>query len=156
MLGSRQDAEDALQEIFLVAFRKLGSFKGESALSTWLYRLAMNSCLDQLRSKATKMGHTTDSLDDEKGPRDAARVGPASTVTKLDLERAIAQLPEGCRAAFLLHDVEGFEHQEVAEILGIATGTSKSQVHKARMRLRVALTSPNGPASVRDDRDRET
>ena len=141
MVGNAGDAEDLLQEIFMQAHRKLSSFKGESALVTWLYRLAMNHCLDHLRSKATRMRHATGSLDAEGGPpTPAAPAGAVElTVSRLDLERAIAGLPEGCRAAFLLHDVEGFEHREVAAMLGIAEGTSKSQVHKARLRLRETL-----------------
>jgi len=140
MVGNAGDAEDLLQEIFLQAHRKLGSFKGESALVTWLYRLAMNHCLDHLRSKAKRMSQATGSLDAEHAAPPAAPAGAVElTVSRLDLERAIAGLPEGCRAAFLLHDVEGFEHREVAGLLGIAEGTSKSQVHKARLRLREAL-----------------
>jgi RNA polymerase sigma-70 factor (ECF subfamily) len=140
MVGNAGDAEDLLQEIFLQAHRKLGSFKGESALVTWLYRLAMNHCLDHLRSKAKRMSLATGSLDADEATPPAAPAGAVElTVSRLDLERAIAGLPEGCRAAFLLHDVEGFEHREVAGLLGIAEGTSKSQVHKARLRLREAL-----------------
>jgi RNA polymerase sigma-70 factor (ECF subfamily) len=144
MVGHAGDAEDLLQEIFLQAHRKLHSFKGESALVTWLYRLGMNLCLDHLRSRASRMSQATASLDDEYGPpMPAAPAGAVElTVSRLDLERAIATLPEGCRAAFLLHDVEGFEHREVAEMLGIAEGTSKSQVHKARLRLRARLRAP--------------
>ena len=143
MLGNVSDAEDLLQEIFLAAYRKLSTFKGESALATWLYRLATNQCLDYLRSKASKTAHATTSLDDDAagGRRFEPATRGAFTVTTLDLERAIAKLPEGCRAAFVLHDIEGFEHQEVAGLLGIAEGTSKSQVHKARLRLRELLTS---------------
>ena len=149
MFGNASDAEDVLQEIFIIVYRKLDSFKGESALSTWLYRLAMNHCLDQLRSKATRMGQATASLDDEAGPGfHAARTAPEMIVSRLDLERAIQQLPDGCRAAFLLHDVEGFEHQEIAAILGIATGTSKSQVHKARMKIRAFLHGPERASTV--------
>lgn len=140
MVGNAGDAEDLLQEIFLQAHRKLGGFRGQSALVTWLYRLAMNHCLDHLRSKASRMTRATGSLDADDVPPPAAPAGAVElTVSRLDLERAIAQLPEGCRAAFLLHDVEGFEHREVAEMLGIAEGTSKSQVHKARLRLRGTL-----------------
>jgi RNA polymerase sigma-70 factor (ECF subfamily) len=143
MVRNADDAEDLLQEIFLQAHRKLGSFKGESTLVTWLYRLAMNHCLDYLRSKAGRMSRATSSLDaDTCPPQPAAPPGQVElTVSRLDLERAIEQLPEGCRAAFLLHDVEGFEHREVAGMLGIAEGTSKSQVHKARLRLRAILRS---------------
>ena len=142
MLGNPADAEDQLQEIFLSAHRKLDSFRGDAALGTWLYRLATNHCLDYLRSRAAKSGQVTDSMDDEPMLPDAgSRAIAESTVAKMDLERAVAQLPEGCRAAFLLHDVEGLEHREVAEALGIAEGTSKSQVHKARLRLRALLGS---------------
>ncbi len=141
MLGNPADAEDLLQEIFLSAHRKLDGFRGDSALGTWLYRLATNHCLDYLRSRAARTSQVTDALDDEQGIFEAGRRGLAEqTVTKMDLERAMARLPEGCRAAFVLHDVEGLEHQEVAEALGIAEGTSKSQVHKARMRLRAFLS----------------
>ena len=140
MVGNPADAEDLLQEIFLAAHRKLDSFRGESALGTWLYRLATNLCLDHLRSKAARTNQVTDALDDEPGLADASSRGLADqTLSRMDLERAVAQLPEGCRAAFVLHDVEGLEHREVAEALGIAEGTSKSQVHKARLRLRALL-----------------
>ena len=140
MVGNPSDAEDLLQEIFLAAHRKLDSFRGESALGTWLYRLATNLCLDHLRSKAARTSQLTGALDDEPGLADAGTRGLAEqTLTRMDLERALAQLPEGCRAAFVLHDIEGLEHREVAEALGIAEGTSKSQVHKARLRLRALL-----------------
>ena len=140
MLGNAADAEDLLQEIFLSAHRKLESFRGEAALGTWLYRLGMNQILDHVRSRAGRAGQITDGLDDAttladpQGHRLADRA-----IDRIDLERALAELPEGCRAAFLLHDVEGLEHREVSEVLGIAEGTSKSQVHKARLRLRGLL-----------------
>ena len=140
VLGNPTDAEDLLQEIFLAAHRKLDTFRGDSALGTWLYRLAMNLCLDHLRSRAARSGQLTDALDDEYGLDDSgSRHLAERTVAKMDLERAMAQLPEGCRTAFVLHDVEGLEHREIADALGIAEGTSKSQVHKARMRLRALL-----------------
>jgi RNA polymerase sigma-70 factor (ECF subfamily) len=141
MLGNTADAEDLLQEIFLTAHRKLESFRGESSLGTWLYRLATNQCLDYLRSRAARAGSLTDAIDEEPTLADAGSRSLAErTVTKMDLERALARLPEGCRAAFVLHDIEGLEHREVAQVLGIAEGTSKSQVHKARLRLRTLLT----------------
>jgi RNA polymerase sigma-70 factor (ECF subfamily) len=141
MLGNPADAEDLLQEIFLSAHRKLDGFRGESALGTWLYRLATNHCLDYLRSRAARTNQLTDALDDERGVFGPERGGLAErSITKMDLERALAQLPDGCRAAFVLHDVQGLEHREVAEALGIAEGTSKSQVHKARLRLRSLLS----------------
>jgi len=146
MLGNPADAEDQLQEIFLSAHRKLESFSGESALGTWLYRLAMNQILDHVRSRGVRTGQMTDGLDDmsvlaETGSRRLAD----RAIDRIDLERAIAELPEGCRAAFVLHDVEGLEHREVSEVLGIAEGTSKSQVHKARLRLRALLAHRSGP-----------
>jgi RNA polymerase sigma-70 factor (ECF subfamily) len=140
MLGNPADAEDLLQDIFLAAHRKLDSFRGESALGTWLYRLAMNLILDHVRSRAARTGQLTDGLDDASIVPDAGGHRLADrAITRIDLERAVAELPEGCRAAFLLHDVEGLEHREVSEALGIAEGTSKSQVHKARLRLRGLL-----------------
>ncbi len=141
MLGNQTDAEDQLQEIFLSAHRKLQSFRGESALGTWLYRLAMNQLLDYVRSRAARTGQLTDGLDDATVLADAGGHRLADrAIDRIDLERALAELPEGCRAAFILHDVEGLEHKEVSEVLGIAEGTSKSQVHKARLRLRGLLT----------------
>ncbi len=138
MAGSPTDADDLLQDIFLQAYRKVGSFRGESSMGTWLYRLGMNHCLDVLRSRQARMGQQTDSLDEENAA--PAVAAPAiGAVSRIDLERAIAKLPPACRAAFLLHDVEGFGHQEVGTILGISEGTSKSQVHKARLRIRQYL-----------------
>ncbi|MCC7123406.1 MAG: RNA polymerase sigma factor [Acidobacteria bacterium] len=139
MAATPADADDLLQEIFLQVYRKAGSFRGDSSLGTWLYRLAMNHCLDVVRSRQARMAHVTDSMD-EPDASPVAAPGPAlGAVNRLDLERAIAALPPACRAAFLLHDVEGFGHQEVATILGISEGTSKSQVHKARLRIRAHL-----------------
>jgi RNA polymerase sigma-70 factor, ECF subfamily len=139
MCGTRADAEDLLQEIFLLAYRKLPEFRGESSVGTWLYRLGMNRCLDHLKSKQTRASAATTELDEQTMPVSTKR-GDGG-IKRLDLERAIARLPEGARAAFLLHDVEGFQHQEIAGILGISEGTSKSQVHKARLRLRALLTA---------------
>src|SRR5687767_5761276 len=137
MCGTRADAEDLLQDIFLLAYRKLPEFRGDSAVGTWLYRLAMNRCLDHLKSRQTRASGATTPLDEEvmQGPRRILDDG----VKRLDLERAIARLPDGARAAFVLHDVEGFQHHEIAEILGISEGTSKSQLHKARLKLRALL-----------------
>jgi RNA polymerase sigma-70 factor (ECF subfamily) len=149
MLGQPADAEDALQEIFLQAFRKAGSFKGEASLGTWLYRLAMNLCLDRLRSRTAKDDRRTDRLDGtEVIEPHAHEDGAALAVSRVDLERAIARLPDGYRAAFVLHDVEGFEHREVGTILGISEGTSKSQVHKARLKLRQLLAPTRRAAAL--------
>ena len=137
MAGSPEDGEDLLQEIFLQAYRKLGSFKGDSALGTWLYRLALNHCLDYVRSRHAKMSKLTETLDAETSHPPVARRD--TPIAKLDLERALDRLPDGCREAFVLHDVEGFDHNEVGRLLGIAEGTSKSQVFKARAKLRALL-----------------
>jgi RNA polymerase sigma-70 factor, ECF subfamily len=134
--GSRADGEDLLQEIFLLVHRKLESFKGDAALGTWIYRLATNCCLDFLRSRQHRVQQASQELDETSPPRPG---GIRPTIDRLDLERAIAQLPPGYRAAFVLHDVEGLDHLEVARALGIAEGTSKSQVHKARMKMREML-----------------
>ncbi len=137
MAGSAEEGEDLLQEIFLQAFRKLGSFNGEAAIGTWLYRLALNHCLDFVRSKQAKMGKVTDTLDADTSIEPSAR--RETPIARIDLARAIERLPAGCREAFVLHDVEGFDHKEVGRMLGIAEGTSKSQVFKARMKLRALL-----------------
>ncbi len=137
MAGSPDEGEDLLQDIFLRAFKKLGTFKGESAIGTWLYRLALNHCLDFVRSKQAKMDKVTDGLDAALSAEPTAR--RETPIARIDLERALERLPPGCREAFVLHDVEGFDHKEVAEMLGIAEGTSKSQVFRARMKLRLLL-----------------
>lgn len=147
MFGHADDAEDMVQEVFLTAFRKIGSYRGDSSLGTWIYRLGVNVCLDRLRSKARRNERRTDLLDGDALPSPTGDRG-MGVVHRLDLERAIRDLPDGCRAAFLLHDVEGFEHREIASMLGIAEGTSKSQVHKARRRLRSALM----PMAARETR----
>ena len=139
MVGPNE-AEDLLQEIFLAAHRKLALYKGESSLGTWLFRLATNQCLDYLRSKRARLAMLTETIDAE--PDAHAQAGAIlGVLDRMDLERALAQLPPGSRAVFVLHDVEGCEHREVAGLLGVSEGTSKSQLHKARMRLRALLTT---------------
>lgn len=142
MLRNQADAEDLLQEIFVQAFGKLASFEGRSAFGTWLYRLAMNRCLDHLRSRAVKEQARTHPL-----PEALGSFTRAPGTRTLELERAIGELPPASRAAFLLHDVEGYEHKEVGEILGVAVGTSKSLVHRARMKLRERLR-PLSPGDI--------
>jgi RNA polymerase sigma-70 factor (ECF subfamily) len=134
MLQNRADAEDMLQEIFLQAYDRLPSFEGRSAFGTWLYRLSVNRCLDHLRSRGAKEQSRTEPL----GPEVPSRVSPSGP-RALELERAIGDLPPSSRAAFLLHHVAGFDHREVGEMMGIAVGTSKSLVHRARTRLKEAL-----------------
>jgi len=137
LAGSADVAEDLLQEIFLQVHRKLGSFKGDAAIGTWLHRLAINCCLDFVRSRRAKERKVTQTLDDASS---FVPTAPRETlIARIDLERAIARLPDGYREAFVLHDVEGFDHKEVARLMGIAEGTSKSQVFKARLKLRAML-----------------
>lgn len=135
------EAEDLLQEIFLAAHRKLSLYKGESSLGTWLFRLATNQCLDYLRSKRARLALLTETIDQDPSARGTSAGAILGVVERMDLERAVALLPPGARAVFVLHDVEGCEHREVAEQLGISDGTSKSQLHKARMRLRTLLAA---------------
>jgi len=134
MLQNRADAEDILQEIFLQAYDRLPSFEGRSAFGTWLYRLSVNRCLDHLRSRGAKEQSRNEPLTPEL-PGRASNAG----LRGLELERAIGELPPSSRAAFLLHHVAGFDHKEVGEMLGIAVGTSKSLVHRARTRLKEVL-----------------
>ncbi|HTL01474.1 MAG TPA: RNA polymerase sigma factor [Vicinamibacterales bacterium] len=137
MTGSPQEGEDLLQDIFLHVHRKLGSFRGDAALGTWLYRLAMNQCLDFVRSRQARMKGLTDTFEEDGSNEPAApREAP---ITRLDLERAVQRLPDGYRAAFVLHDVEGLDHKQIAGMLGISEGTSRSQVFKARLKLRALL-----------------
>jgi RNA polymerase sigma-70 factor (ECF subfamily) len=139
--GSAADAEDLVQDMFLQVFRRLESFRGEAALGTWLHRLAINTCLDFVRSKQGRRQRVTDAADDLDALESPA-AGPwraEAALDRMDLERAIAQLPPSYRRAFLLHDVEGLEHHEIGAALGIAEGTSKSLLFKARMRLRSLL-----------------
>ncbi len=135
MVG-RTEAEDLLQEIFLSSHRKIRLYKGESALGTWLFSLATNLCLDHLRRRANRSAQVTDSIDaDDARPREGG-LGPIlGVIDRIDRERALLELLQGCREVFVLYDVEGFEHREVGAMLGISEGTPKSQLHKARMRL---------------------
>jgi RNA polymerase sigma-70 factor (ECF subfamily) len=138
LLGNPADAEDLVQEAFLQAHRKLDTFRGDAALGTWLHRLLVNLGLDHLRSRAGRAAQATSGIEDVKV---VPFTRPDSVGERIDLAHAIAQLPEGSRAAFVLHDVEGLDHKEVAAVLGVSEGTSKSQLHKARLKLREMLKS---------------
>ena len=142
MVG-RADAEDLLQEIFLSAHRKMAQYRGQSALGTWLFRLGANLCVDHLRSRGNRLNQLADVIDDDIDG--TASSGPIlGAVDRVDLERALAALPARARSVFVLHDVEGLEHQDIASMLDIAEGTSKSQLHKARLRLRTMLAPRGG------------
>lgn len=138
MLGDRGAAEEATQDVFVRAWEKLGLFRGESAFSTWLHRLAVNVVLARRERDGVQRRRTADDEDGELvGALPARPVAPGD---RMDLERAIAALPPGARRVFVLHDVEGYRHEEIAERLGITSGGSKAQLHRARLLLRQALT----------------
>jgi RNA polymerase sigma-70 factor (ECF subfamily) len=145
MAGNSSDAEELTQEAFLQVFRKIGGFRGESSFSTWLHRITFNIVLMRFRKK--RLGEIsledTFDTDDEFGTlgKQFGRVDLNLTglIDRIGLSRAIDQLPAGCRKMFMLHDVEGYGHEEIAKILGCSVGNSKSQLHKARMRLRRLL-----------------
>src|SRR2546429_7401313 len=140
MTGNVVEAEDLSQEVFIQLFRKIGSFRGESAFTTWLHRLTVNQVLMHFRKrsvrdeKTTAEGETPDQT--VMGTENPNRM---PVVDRIALDNAIAQLPPGYRTVFVLHDVEGYEHEEIGRMLGCAVGTSKSQLHKARMKLRNLL-----------------
>jgi RNA polymerase sigma-70 factor (ECF subfamily) len=135
--GNADLAEELTQEVFVRAWRKLGSFRGESAFSTWLHPLAVNVALSERRARRRRESRVTTTDDIEALDRDGT---PVPTGGALDLERALRTLPEGAREVFVLHDVYGYTHEEVGSLAGIAAGTSKAQLHRARALLREALS----------------
>ena len=149
MRGNAAEAEDLTQESFMQLFRKINTFRGESAFSTWLHRLAFNVVLMRLRRHSFQVSSLDEMLEPgEKtagllqkhiGSRDLRLAGSAD---RMDLERALEQLPPGYKAVFILHDVQGYQHREIAAIRGCTLGNSKSQLHKARARLRRLLHTP--------------
>jgi len=143
MTGNTAEAEDLTQEAFLQLYRKISTFRGESAFSTWLHRLAVNVVLMHLRKKGLQQISLdeVDTSQDEPVKRDYGSDDRRLTgsVDRIGLQKAIADLPPGYRAVFVLHDVEGYEHNEIAEIMKCSVGNSKSQLHKARMKLRERL-----------------
>ncbi|MGI4755543.1 MAG: RNA polymerase sigma factor [Janthinobacterium lividum] len=144
MLGNVSEAEDMTQEAFLHLYRKLGSFRGESAFSTWLHRLTVNLVLMHLRKKGLQLVSLEETINpsEEDAPkRDFGSRDPrlSGSVDRVALERAVSTLPPGYRLVFVLHDVEGYEHNEIAGMLECSTGNSKSQLHKARLKLREIL-----------------
>jgi len=143
MTNNTAEAEDLTQDAFLQVFRKLATFRGDSALSTWLYRIAVNTVLMHFRKKALRQisldepyNQDAKTVRREYGIRDDRLTG---SVDRIALARAIKELPDGYRTIFLLHEVEGYEHQEIAELLDCSVGNSKSQLHKAKLRIRELL-----------------
>lgn len=138
MLNDASEAEDLTQDVFIQLYRKLDSFRGESAFSTWLYRLTVNQVLMHFRRRQVQREKTTEDGEMPVVPTNDSN-GKTQIIEKIALQKAITKLPKGYRTIFMLHDVEGFEHEEIAKMLGLSVGTSKSQLHKARLKLRGLL-----------------
>jgi RNA polymerase sigma-70 factor (ECF subfamily) len=135
MLGAHE-ADEVTQDVFVRTWQKLGQFRGDSAFSTWLHRLAVNVVIERRRTFAIQR----DRFSDDQTALDLATVAPARADLKVDFEAAIEQLPPGAREIFVLHDVEGYKHREIGAMLDITTGTSKRQLHRARMLMRRYLS----------------
>lgn len=131
MVGSETDADEVTQDVFVRAWERLASYRGEAAFGTWLHRLAVNVVLNWRKTAARRSGRIADGIEMETlpGRRDAG-------AERVDLEEAIGRLPPGARQVFVLHDVEGFRHEDIADLLNVTTGTTKAQLHRARMLLR--------------------
>ena len=154
MTNNAAEAEDLAQDAFLQVFRKLATFRGDSALSTWLYRIAVNTVLMHFRRKTpcrVSLDEPVRNQDDSRSVRReyGTRDGRLdSAVTRVALTRAISELPEGYRAIFLLHEVDGYQHREIAQLLGCSVGNSKSQLHKAKLKIRDFLSQTDTEAAV--------
>ncbi len=149
MLQDASEAEDLTQDVFIQLYRKIGSFRGDSAFTTWLHRMTVNQVLMHFRKRTVRYEKTTDEGETpDQVVTGTADPGRMRIVDKIALENAITQLPDGYKNVFVLHDVEGFEHEEVARILGCSVGTSKSQLHKARLKLQKLLGKKANPRLV--------
>jgi RNA polymerase sigma-70 factor (ECF subfamily) len=146
MIGNSAEAEDLTQDVFVQVFRKLESFRGESAFTTWLHRLTVNQVLMHFRKKHVRKEQLTEDGEMPVGIMvDRNRFNRSPVLDRLSLDEAIVKLPLGYRTVFVLHDVEGLEHSEIASLLGCSIGTSKSQLHRARMRMRLLLKQRTVP-----------
>jgi RNA polymerase sigma-70 factor (ECF subfamily) len=144
MMNNTAEAEDLAQEAFLQLFRKIATFRGESAFSTWLHRMTVNVVLMHLRKKGLNEVSLDEMMEPQQEDGPKKDVGAkdnvlAGSIDRVNLERCIESLPPGYRIIFVLHDIEGYEHNEIAEMMGCSIGNSKSQLHKARMKLRDLL-----------------
>ena len=144
MVSSPTEAEDLTQDAFLQLFRNIQTFRGESSFSTWLHRLAVNIVLMHFRKRRrpeTSLDEPAGADEEKSKPIEFGKpdLRLSGLIDRINLERAVSQLPDGYKEMFFLHDVEGFEHHEIAHILGCSVGNSKSQLHKARLRLRELL-----------------
>ncbi|HEY6119348.1 MAG TPA: RNA polymerase sigma factor [Pyrinomonadaceae bacterium] len=140
--GNKEDAEDVMQESFILVLRRVGSFRGEASFTTWLYRVAINQVNMHFRLRRSKPEmQTSDEEVPKRSQGGVRRTEPAEPlIDRLAIENAVRMLPPGYRSAFILHDVEGYNHEEVARLSGHTAGTSKSQLHRARASLRAALS----------------
>jgi RNA polymerase sigma-70 factor (ECF subfamily) len=136
--GDGSEATELLQDVFIKAWRRLDTFRGDSAFASWLHRLAVNTMLENARSEGRRTARV---LPMEDTSRLAGAARTSGIELKMDMESAIASLPRGARLAFVLHDVEGYQHQEIAEQLSVTVGTVKAQLHRARRLLRERLES---------------
>ncbi len=156
MTSNPSDAEDLAHDVFIQLFRKLGSFRGESAFTTWLYRITVNQVLMHFRKKSYRSETVTE---DGEMPETvtplAIRKAQSPMVDKIALLDAVGQLPRGYRTVFILHDLQGYEHEEIAGILGISSGTSKSQLHKARLRMQDLLTAKKETKGAKETKVKE-
>jgi RNA polymerase sigma-70 factor (ECF subfamily) len=144
MTNSQTEAEDLTQEVFIQLFRKIGSFRGDSAFSTWLHRLTVNQVLMHFRRRSVKNEKTSEDGEiPEQTVSGTENPNKMPVIDRLALNKAIEQLPPGYKKVFWLHDVEGYEHEEIARMLKLSVGTSKSQLHKARLKLRGLLIKKN-------------
>ena len=134
--GDSSDATELMQDVFIRAWRRLGTFRGDSAFSSWLHRLTVNTMLENARRDRRRITRVLP-MDDTSRLEGAAR--SSGVDLRMDMENAIASLPKGARLAFVLHDVEGYQHQEIAERLSVSVGTVKAQLHRARRLLRERL-----------------
>jgi len=141
MCADRALAEELTQDVFVRAWEKLASFRGESSFGTWIHRVAVNVVLNRVQTEKRDRRRSAGSDDDGEDVIASLPARPTAPGDRMDLERAIAGLPPGARRVFVLHDVEGFKHEEIAEQLGITSGGSKAQLHRARLLLREALTA---------------
>jgi RNA polymerase sigma-70 factor, ECF subfamily len=155
MVGNPTEAEDLTQDVFLQLLRKIGTFRGESAFSTWLHRMSVNIVLMRFRKKPIAQT----SLETITNPEEQSNTSPQEfggpdlrlngVIDRITLQAAINELAPGSKAMFILHDIQGYKHDEIAGMFGCSVGNSKSQVHKARMRLRQLLRKALGPSTHR-------
>ena len=147
MIGSSARAAELTQDVFVHLWERIGSYRGDSALSSWIHRVTVNLVLSNVRGEQRRLNHEVSSDDDDGQSREQVSTGqplrasvrPASVLEAIDLERAIAALPNGARTVFVLHDVEGYQHDEIAKMTGTAEGTCRAQLHRARKLLMETL-----------------